>query len=60
MYPDAQLDYPIPLLDRLWGLWADGLGEDTKLASFLNQSECSSIMVRFELHFEVVLGLFSL
>jgi hypothetical protein len=39
----AQIDYPIPLLDRGWGLWADDLGNDTLVSVMLNQSDCTGI-----------------
>ena len=43
VYPMAQIDYPIPLLDRGWGLWADDLGEETPVSLILNQSDCAGI-----------------
>lgn len=43
VYPMAQIDYPIPLLDRGWGLWADDLGNHTPVSLILNQSDCAGI-----------------
>ena len=40
----AQLDYPIPLLDRGWELWADDLGSDAKLSTIISVDACHGIL----------------
>jgi len=39
VYTMAQLDYPVQnILDRVWGLWADDVGNETLLTSILAQT----------------------
>eukprot|EP00756_Hemistasia_phaeocysticola_P029584 Hpha_TRINITY_DN16239_c0_g8::TRINITY_DN16239_c0_g8_i1::g.14584::m.14584 len=45
VYTMAQLDYPVQnMLDRVWSLWADDVGGDTKLSSILQFSDCGMIV----------------
>lgn len=45
VYTMAQLDYPVQnILDRVWSLWADDIGEDTRLADILDMRDCSMIV----------------
>ena len=45
VYTMAQLDYPVQnMLDRAWGLWADDLGNETKLDIMLSFSDCGMIL----------------
>ena len=44
-YTMAQIDYPIPMLDRGWGLWAMALGDDTPLQRVLaDASQCKTLL----------------
>ena len=45
VYTMAQLDYPVQnMLDKVWGLWVDDVGAETKLASILSFSDCGMII----------------
>ena len=45
VYTMAQLDYPVQnMLDRVWGLWADDVGADTKLSTILDSRDCGMIV----------------
>ena len=45
VYTMAQLDYPVQnMLDRVWSLWADDVGEDTKLSQILSYADCAMII----------------
>merc|ERR1719353_1353152 len=41
----AQLDYPVNnMLNRVWSLWADDIGESTKLSTILDAGDCGAIL----------------
>lgn len=45
VYNMAQLDYPVQnMLDRVWTLWTDDVGESTKLSTILSKDDCSMII----------------
>jgi hypothetical protein len=46
VYTMAQLDYPVQnMLDRAWGLWADDVGNETRLNQVLEQDESDCAMI---------------
>ena len=45
VYTMAQLDYPVQnMLDKVWGLWVDDVGADTKLSQILSYADCPMII----------------
>merc|ERR1711988_1398535 len=45
VYINAQLDYPVNnILDRVWKLWTDDVGEHTKLSTILDKTDCGLII----------------
>lgn len=46
VYTMAQLDYPVQnILDRVWGIWADDVGNETKLDLILRPDENDCAMI---------------
>ena len=43
-YTMAQIDYPIPILDRGWGQWSHALGADALLSQIVSQEQCAAII----------------
>ena len=45
VYTMAQLDYPVQnILDRVWTLWTDDVGGETKLSTILDYADCGMII----------------